>query len=169
MIHYVKGDATLPQGDDPKVIVHCCNDRGKWGAGFVLALSERWPFVEEAYRAWSSSSWKGTPEAWADRVAVSGEFGLGEVQFVLAGPKLWVANLIGQHGTGMVNNRPPIRYDAIQQGLQKVCRFMQINDASLHMPRMGAGLAMGNWQAVEKLVLAEVSSKGRTVTVYDLP
>jgi len=41
-IHYLKGDATLPQSQSPAVIAHICNDQGLWGKGFVLALSARW-------------------------------------------------------------------------------------------------------------------------------
>jgi hypothetical protein len=49
--YYVIGDATAPQGDGPRVIVHVCNDVGKWGKGLVLALSGRWPEAEGRYRA----------------------------------------------------------------------------------------------------------------------
>jgi O-acetyl-ADP-ribose deacetylase (regulator of RNase III) len=167
MIHFVRGDATLPRGDDPKIIVHCCNDVGAWGAGFVLALSERWPFAEEAYRHWVTG--QPAPEAWLARVDATGPFALGEVQLALIGPKMWVANLVGQHGVGMgPGNRPPIRYDAIQNGLKKVARYAKIHGASIHMPRMGAGLAGGRWDAIEKLVKAELSLQGIAVTVYDL-
>ena len=41
-IRYVIGDATAPEGEGPKVIVHVCNDIGGWGRGFVVALSKRW-------------------------------------------------------------------------------------------------------------------------------
>ena len=36
-IVYTIGDATLPAGPGPKIIVHICNDQGKWGKGFVSA------------------------------------------------------------------------------------------------------------------------------------
>lgn len=49
-ITYVRGDATAPRGEGVKLIVHCCNDPGGWGRGFVLALSRRWPEPEAAYR-----------------------------------------------------------------------------------------------------------------------
>ena len=51
-INYLKGDATVPAGDGPKVIVHICNDVGAWGKGFVLAISKRWPTAERDYRKW---------------------------------------------------------------------------------------------------------------------
>jgi len=40
-INYRHGDATAPKADGPVVIVHVCNDVGKWGKGFVLAVSKR--------------------------------------------------------------------------------------------------------------------------------
>ena len=42
MIHYIKGDASYPIGDEIKIIAHVCNDIGAWGKGFVLAISRRW-------------------------------------------------------------------------------------------------------------------------------
>lgn len=167
MISYKTGDATMPQGSGPKVIVHCCNDIGAWGRGFVVALSKRWPLAESAYRQWFEN---GKPVT-SDQIDTSGPFKLGETQFVLVGPKLWVANIIGQHRIDMgPNNRPPIRYEAIQAGLKKVYRHAQIHSGmTVHMPRMGAGLAGGRWDAVEKLVMAELATKGIHVTIYDLP
>jgi O-acetyl-ADP-ribose deacetylase (regulator of RNase III) len=48
-IHYVTGDATAPIGTGHKIIAHVCNDIGAWGAGFVLALSKRWPQPKAEY------------------------------------------------------------------------------------------------------------------------
>ena len=50
-IEYVIGDATDPQGDGKKLIVHVCNNVGAWGAGFVMALSKKWKAPEKVYRA----------------------------------------------------------------------------------------------------------------------
>jgi len=162
-ICYMIGDATHPQSPGPKVIVHCCNDIGAWGAGFTSALSKTWPKSEEAYKAWGYTD--------GDlQVEETGGRKLGHVQFVLVGPKLWVANLIGQAGVGVGDDgRPPIRYEAIREGLIKVFRFCQIHEASVHMPRMGAGLAMGNWKAIEQTIQVELPGKGTSVIVYDLP
>jgi len=52
VIAYVVGDATRPEGQGPRVIVHVCNDIGGWGRGFVLALSRAYPEAERRYRAW---------------------------------------------------------------------------------------------------------------------
>ena len=39
--------------------------------------------------------------------------------------------------------------------------------ASIHMPRIGCGLAGGKWAQVEPLIIDELSSKEIVVTVYD--
>lgn len=54
-INYIKGDATNPVGDEPKIIVHVCNDIGGWGKGFVMALSNKWKEPETQYRNWFAS------------------------------------------------------------------------------------------------------------------
>ncbi len=156
-IHYTTGDATQPHGTGPRVIVHVCNDLGAWGRGFVLALSRRWPDPERRYRAWYRGEEPGAP------------FALGEVQFVEVEAALWVANLVGQHGIRRAGGRPPVRYEAIRAGLQLVAEFARATGASVHMPRIGAGLAGGRWEEIEVIVRAELTAAGVEVTVYDLP
>ena len=74
-IEYVQGDATQPQGTGPKVICHVCNDIGRWGKGFVLAVTKRWPEPEAAYREWY-------------RERGNNDFVLGAVQLVQVGPDI---------------------------------------------------------------------------------
>jgi O-acetyl-ADP-ribose deacetylase (regulator of RNase III) len=155
-IAYERGDATQPQGSGPRLIVHICNDIGAWGKGFVLALSRRWHEPEQQYRAWS-------------RQAGPVPFALGQVQFVLVGDALWVANLIGQHGIRDADNLIPIRYDAVRQGLARVAEFAQERGSSVHMPRIGTGLAGGNWDEISQIITDELVGRGIAVTIYDLP
>src|SRR5947209_5057975 len=129
MIDYLRGDATRPQGSGPRIIVHCCNDAGMWGAGFVLALSRRWREPESQYRRWYNQQ--------------QPLFTLGQVQFVSVEPSLWVANMIGQHGIRRAGNVSPVRYEAIREGLRSVAIFAREHQSSVHMPRLGAGLAGG--------------------------
>lgn len=162
---YVTSDATCPIGDGPRIIAHCCNDVGAWGAGFVLALSRRWPIAEEAYRAWFI--WPGHGSVFGSDV--TGPPMLGEVQFVVVESHLWVANLIGQRGVSRTSRKSPIRYDAIREGLGKVADFAHRHGATVHMPRMGAGLAGGDWAEIEKIVQKKLCDHMIAVTVYDLP
>lgn len=158
-ITYVEGDATRPQGTGYKFIAHCCNDIGAWGAGFVLALSRRWPQPEEGYRSWFESC-KGA------------RIPMGEVQFVPVAPAITVVNIIGQRGCGQEDGFPPVRYEAIAAGFRmlasKSARLLD-RKVSVHMPRMGCGLAGGEWAKVEFLIDVELCQKGIPVFVYDLP
>ncbi|MFB6889659.1 macro domain-containing protein [Kitasatospora sp. NPDC056327] len=154
-ITYVRGDATAPSGKGRKVVAHVCNDLGGWGKGFVLAISRRWPAPEAAYRAWH-------------RERATNGFGLGAVQLVQVDRHLWVANMIGQRGirTGR-SSGPPVRYEAIDAALETLGGHALGLGASVHMPRIGCGLAGGRWEAVEPLVTARLTGRGVPVTVYD--
>ncbi|MFB8085287.1 macro domain-containing protein [Streptomyces sp. NPDC055992] len=153
-ITYVRGDATAPQGKGVKVIVHVCNDLGGWGKGFVLALSRRWPEPEAAYRRWH-------------RERAHNDFGLGAVQFVQVSPFVRVANLVGQHGMRRGSKGVPVRYEAIDAGLAAVAdRALELG-ASVHMPRIGCGLAGGTWSRIEPLIESRLTARGLSVTVYD--
>jgi O-acetyl-ADP-ribose deacetylase (regulator of RNase III) len=154
-ITYVRGDATSPQGKGVKLIVHCCNDLGGWGKGFVLALSRRWPGPEAAYRRWH-------------RERAGNDFGPGVAQFVRVEPYVWVANVVGQRGTRTGRKGVPVRYEAIDAGLEKVAAKAAELGASVHMPRIGCGLAGGTWPRVEPLVTDRLVSRAIAVTVYDV-
>lgn len=154
-IHHIKGDATSPQAKGPKVIAHVCNNRGGWGKGFVLAISKRWPEPERAYRRWH-------------RERARNDFELGAIQLVQVTPDIWVANMVAQHGTrSSRSSGPPIRYEALQECLRRLAVQAADLKASVHMPRIGAGLAGGRWSRIEPLITAELTARGIPVTVYD--
>ena len=155
-IEYIIGDATDPLQDKQAIIVHVCNDIGAWGRGFVVALSKRYPEAERRYRAW----FRGADDL---------PFALGQVQFVEVKANLWVANLIGQHGIRKRGGVAPIRYEAIREGLTKVAAFARTINASVHMPRIGSGLAGGKWEEIEPIIQSQLIDNGIAVTVYDLP
>jgi O-acetyl-ADP-ribose deacetylase (regulator of RNase III) len=152
-IRYISGDATVPQAAGVKIICHVCNDIGGWGKGFVLALSKRWPEPEKEYRAWHKSK-EG--------------FHLGAVQFVQVEERIWVANMLGQRGTKNSRSKGvPIRYESVGACLELVCVKAIELGASVHMPRIGCGLAGGKWAQIEPLILTHLCEKDIPVTVYD--
>ncbi|MEW2589746.1 macro domain-containing protein [Micromonospora aurantiaca] len=150
----VRGDATSPQAKGPKIVAHVCNDLGGWGKGFVLAVSRRWPEPERDYREWH-------------RHRAGNDFGLGAVRLVRVTPDLWVANMVGQRGMRRGSAGPPIRYDAVERCLATVAGHAEELGASVHMPRIGCGLAGGSWQRIEPLIRRALSDRGIAVTVYD--
>lgn len=166
-ITYLTGDATEPVGNGYKIIVHCCNDQGKWGKGFVLALSRKWAAPERDYR----------DHFWPVKNEATGT-ALGDVRLVQVADDISVANLIGQHGIGPDSNgNPPIRYRAIDKGFRILkCRIAaleknhpNLKPFSVHMPRLGCGLAGGEWDKIEQLIKLHFLENKIPVFVYDLP
>lgn len=62
---------------------------------------------------------------------------------------------------------PPIRYEAVASCLQQVAVKARELGASVHMPRIGCGLAGGEWSKVEPLIEVQLCQAGIAVTVYD--
>ncbi|NXY98880.1 macro domain-containing protein [Streptomyces sp. BR123] len=153
-LRIIDGDATSPQAKGPKIIAHVCNDIGGWGKGFVLALSKRWPEPEADFRAWHRSR-------------AQNDFGLGAVRLVRVKDDTWVANMVGQRGIRTGSAGVPIRYDALERCLAALADHALELGASVHMPRIGCGLAGGKWSRVEPLVAKALSARGVAVTVYD--
>ena len=180
-IKYVVGDATKPNPDyfnPTKLIIHCCNDIGGWGRGFVIAISRRWKQPEEYYRAWSKGDNKVAPPIqppdirnmiWVFPPKEQNRFGLGEIQFIPVEYDTMIVNMVGQHDTKWNNGIPPVRYESIRSCLQKVANWGLANKASVHCPRFGSVLAGGEWNLIEKIIQEELSEKDIEVTVYDLP
>lgn len=133
------------------MIAHICNDRGGWGKGFVLALSKKWPEPEQYYRRWYASKKL---------------FDLGAIQVVEVRPSLWVVNMIAQHGYKAGSNGPPIRYDALKKCLESLNIEAGGFGASIHMPKIGTGLAGGKWELIEPII--QEALKNRAVFVYTL-
>lgn len=153
-IQYIQGDATQPVGKGNKIIAHVSNDIGGWGKGFVLAISRRWSEPEQAFRRWH-------------RERASNDYGLGSLQIVSVSDYVWVANMIGQCGVKAGSKGPPVRYEAIESCLAKLSVEAAKLQASVHLPRIGCGLAGGKWDKVEPLIKKTLCENGVPVTVYD--
>jgi O-acetyl-ADP-ribose deacetylase (regulator of RNase III) len=174
-IRYIIGDATRPEGDPAttRIIAHACNDVGAFGAGFARA--ERWPFVKQAYQEWGTQKTSGNP---SDNRSVP--FGLGRIQVVHVpnSDGLFVANMVAQRGLRSSKYPCPLDYDALRSCLGKLAGHIKLVSslrsarhkfhASVHMPRIGCGMAGGSWDRVEPLVVEELCDEGISVTVYDL-
>jgi len=146
-IKYLKGDATSPQAKGNKLICHVCNDLGGWGKGFVLAISKRWPKPEKDYRDWH-------------RHRAKNDFSLGNVQFIEVSNFIEIGNMIAQRGM-------KIRYQAVETCLSKVADRAIETHASVHMPRIGCGLAGGKWSLIEPIIEKQLISRNVDVYIYD--
>lgn len=153
MINYVVGDATEPIGEsDVKIIAHVCNDQYRWGRGFVLSVSKKWPIARTHYL-------REKPK-------------IGHVQYVFSFQKdftktMIIANMVAQRGIRSKQNTIPLDYEMLDNCLNSLGCRARFYRAPVHMPRIGCGLAGGDWGRVEKLI--ERNLKYLSVYVYDLP
>lgn len=153
-LKFVTGDATEPSGHGPLVLAHVVNDATpNWGAGFGKVVQQKWPEVQHRFRdSWMQSSRKK----------------LGEVFFSDADMQLTVCQMVCQRGYG-ASARPRIRYAALRDCLTRLRDYATEQNASIHMPRIGAGEAGGSWPLISALVDEILCAAGLSVTVYDLP
>lgn len=151
MITYKIGDATVPGGT--KIIAHVVNCKGYWGKGFVVALNHMWPGVRDAYMTYVHTS--------------KGEELLGKVFYYQEElPHVCIANMFAQEDIAKRSNPSPLSYDALERCLDDVKDMANYLHASVHMPRIGTGLAGGDWSRIEPLINKYL--KDVEVTVYTL-
>ena len=167
-IKYEVGDATRPDrhGEENVVIAHVVNDQGRWGRGFVVAITRLDDGPERAYRRWHRHQ--------LDLNA--GPFGLGAVQVVPFGPgagRLWVANLVAQRGWRRGGDDPQaLDIEALRLSLRalygRICEPFDHPVARVVMPRIGCGLGGARWSDVEPVIEETLCASGIDVTVYSL-
>lgn len=158
-IKYVVGDATLPImcENEKSIIVHCCNTLGAWGAGFVIPLAKHYPLVKDSYKKYIHS----------------GNVRLGDVDEVKVTDNIYIENLIGQsflYPSQMEKYLVIIK--PLKRDLKKIITLFEgINETySIHMPRIGCGLAGGDWNIIENIIKRTFINKANVnVYVYDLP
>ncbi|MBU5922711.1 macro domain-containing protein [Enterobacter sichuanensis] len=130
------------------VIAHIVNNKGKWGKGFVLSLSNKYPSAKEYYL--NSFNGNNIPE-------------LGTVDFVLVDAKeqIFIANMYAQDGIKKnVNDKNQyVCYASLEVCLEKLSDFALVNRLSVQMPRIGAGLGGGDWDVIESLILKKICYK----------
>lgn len=135
-INYIQGDATTPISSG--VLLHVCNDIGLWGAGFVVALSKKYPETElkylECYR--------------------KGYLKLGVCIPQVLSPELTVIHMIAQHGVRSKANPHPLYYSKLRECLKKI--NVRYKGSDFHMPKLGAGLAGGDWNKIAPMLESEL-------------
>jgi len=151
-INYIFGSALEPISK-PAIICHICNNVGAWGAGFVIAISRKWDKPEASYRKWYKSGYN-----WE----------LGNVQFVKVENDIHIANMIAQNNISFNSGSAPIDYKAVRKSLIKLATKATLLNATVHMPRIGCGLAGGKWNEIEVIINETLIARNIPVYVYTL-
>lgn len=138
---------------DANVIAHGVNCRGGFGSGVAGQVARQYPHVRKAYLD------KFNTKGWA----------LGEVQFVPIDKHqwYWVANMATQDTFG----GPGVHadYPAIKRCFDTVLRFCEDSEYDLAIPKVGAGLAGGDWPTIEGIIRDLLAKRDVEVTCYSLP
>ena len=155
-ITYVTGDATLPRGVGPRIVVHVVNDSARaWGGrGFAVQLGRAQPQASQAFRAWTIAS--------ADNLR------LGNVHVVDLAEGVSVASMVAQEGYGD-SPQPRLNYQALAACLNQVRAAATRRQATVHMPRLGLGQGGGTWSLIEEEIERALCRHGVRVTVYTRP
>jgi len=146
MIKYVKGDLFTTDCD---IIAHGCNCRGGYGSGVAYTMSVMYPKAKSMYHE------KHEEDGW----------NLGDVQLVLQPDGKYIANCATQDN---FLPRGPIHadYGAIRACMEKIRLYAMHRNLSIAAPKIGAGLAGGDWTVIER-ILKEVFAD-YDITVYYL-
>ena len=75
--------------------------------------------------------------------------------------------MVAQRGIRRGSNGPPIRYEAVEHCLAALGEHALRLRASVHMPRIGCGLAGGRWERIAPIITTALCERGIAVTVYD--
>lgn len=146
MIKYIKGDL-VRDADQFDVIAHCCNCFHSMGAGIAPQIKAKFP---EAFAA-DCATPKGDIEK------------LGTISYTTSGKPI-VVNLYGQYDyTGRRSGKMDLDYDALRKAL--VLMKDKFSGKTMAMPKIGAGLAGGDWNKIEAII--EETMRGEYVTIVE--
>lgn len=149
MVKYVKGNLFQ---SDANIIAHGVNCQGAFGSGVAKTMSEVYPRAKSFYFA------KFNKEGWK----------LGDVQFVAQPDGRCVANSATQDHF-LPRTVCHADYPAISKTLTLVKEFAQRHNLTIALPKIGAGLAGGDWDTIKTIIEAVFSDYDATVYYLDTP
>lgn len=145
---YIKGNLL---DTELKYIAHGVNCQNKMGSGVAKAIYEKYPEVKEEYHKY------------CDIVKRYGLLGRCQKVYVENGTKR-ILNLFTQEYYGY-DGKKYINYNAISNIFKNLTEEMNIGKIAI--PKIGAGLAGGDWNIIEALINESTGDK-LEVWVYEL-
>jgi len=136
MIKYVKGNLLDAfDNGDVKIIAHGCNCVGGFGSGIAGQIAERYPLVKVRYK----------------ELYGTGEAKLGFFQTNHIEGKGWVINCGTQREYSPIGQKHA-DYDSIRKVMHLLLSFSKNFGSVPAIPKIGCGLAGGDWPTVEKII-----------------
>ena len=152
MIIETTGDATYPEANGSKFILHSCTNQGHWGNGFTSSISKRWSYPEQMYFEWMDSNPK-----------------LGEVQIVPVEEDIFVCNILAQKGLVTSENPVQVDYDALALAFKTILNYViktYRGRGNYHVPYLIGGGDEEKTYAILKRKLATYPHRDRAIYVY---
>lgn len=152
MMKIIKGNLLdLAEQGEFDIIVHGCNCFHTMGSGIAKQIKDRWPNVYDIDVLFSV---KGDKEK------------LGCYTHAKANDNLTVINAYTQYDfSGSLRGEVDVDYGAIR----KVFRLIKRNHIGrkIGYPRIGAGLAGGDWAVISKIINEELKGEDHTLVEYE--
>lgn len=155
MIVYKKGDL-LKSG--AHVIVHGCNCYNVMGAGVAQMIKHRWPAALEADRLFSGRYQGPHLDTTFEMLGLYSQSGKATPEEPL------IINLYTQHGYSTGRRR--LNYEALMLGMTALSKRVH-PDWRVAMPKIGAGLAGGDWDIIELMINKAFGDREVEVWLYD--
>jgi len=134
------------------VIAHGVNCRGAFAAGVAGQIAKRFPEVKRAYLC------KYHSDGWLP----------GDCQFVTTWNGKIIVNMATQVSYGCPADGVYVKYDAVKQCFDYTLDYCLGNGQGLAIPRIGSGLAGGDWGRIEAIIRDLLMERDVDVSVYTL-
>lgn len=162
MLNYKVGDLIeAAKSGEVNVIAHCCNCQVNMGNGIAPQIRLAFPWAWEA----DQETIKGDPKK-------LGSFSVGDPYATGYNDGPLVYNLYGQFGYDKRRyGGRDLNYDALYDALRRMSIDLNPSDYELlpvGLPKIGAGLANGDWDIIEMMIKKTLCSAGFDVTIYTL-
>lgn len=132
----------------PLMIANVVNDQGLYNAGIASQIRMSLPWAYEGY--------------------ASAHMRLGDV-VVIECEGLYIAHLCAMNGVRTRHNQTPLNMLALRSCLEQLCNAAnRLGFDSVAMPKIGAGLAGGDWREIERMIGFWFGMSSLTAHVYTL-
>lgn len=152
----IKGDILTQTSG---LIIHGVNCQGSMGSGIALKIRKVYPQVYHDYITYTDK--------------VKRQFGslLGEVIYTQVSDSLVIASAYTQMYYGHSPGRRYVSYDAVDSVFDKISQHVKreplLRDGPIMFPKIGCGLARGQWGIVSAIIEHHLGDKDITLFTFE--
>lgn len=148
MVRHIIGDL-VRDAADYQVIGHGCNCFTSFGAGIAPQIKAKFP---EAFVV-DCETVKGDKDK------------LGTITYTKIQDEPVVVNIYSQYGFARQHGEVALDYDALRKGLRAMKQ--KFSGKTFGLPKLGAGLAGGSWEIIEKIIEEEMRGEYVTIVTWE--